>query len=126
MPSLVKSYEKGDRVMVHSIIKRKSMLSLGAGVQTIEMDEYPEEVNIEWTRFVGRVINGDATLIELGVKLAKSEYIVRAAKVTNVGTAITSVGPGCATGGYKPFARFTGTAAGETLEFFAYGVICED
>ena len=111
--------------MRKAVIKRKSMLSLGAAAQTIEMDEYPEPVAIEWTRFVGRVVNGDADLIELGVKLAKSEYLVRAVKVANTGQAVTSVGPGCATGGYRPFARFTGTAAGETLEFFAFGQIEE-
>ena len=112
--------------MRHSIIKRKSMLSLGAGAQTLSMDEYPETVDLEWSRFCALVVNGDADLIEIGLKLAKSEYILTARKVTNVGQSVQTIGPGCATGGYKPFARFTGTAAGETLAFFAYGIICED
>jgi len=112
--------------MRHSIIKRKSMLSLGAGAQTIQMDEYPEAVNIEWSRFCALVVGGDATLIEIGLKMAKSEYLLTSRKVTNVGQSVQTIGPGCSTGGYKPFARFTGTAANETLQFFAYGVICED
>ena len=109
----------------HSIIKRKSMLSLGAGAQTLEMDEYPEAVDIEWTRFCALVVSGDATLIEIGLKMAKSEYILTARKVTNAGQSVQIIGPGCSTGGYKPFARFTGTAANEPLEPYAYGTIRE-
>lgn len=109
----------------NSVIKRKSMVSLGAGAQTVEMDEYPEEIDIEWTKFCAMVVNGDATLIEIGLKLAKSEYMLKAEKVTNAGQSVNVQGAGVSTGGYKPFARFTGTAAGEVLQFFAYGTICE-
>jgi len=102
------------------------MLSTGAAAQTLMMDEYPEQINLEWTRFCALVVNGDATLIEIGLKLAKSEYLLKTQKVTNVGQAVIVAGPGCSTGGYRPFARFTDTAADEVLEFFAFGVVCPD
>ncbi len=87
--------------MRHSIIKRKSMLSLGAGAQTIQMDEYPEAVDIEWSRFCALVVGGDATLIEIGLKMAKSEYLLTSRKVTNVGQSVQTIGPGCSTGGVQ-------------------------
>ena len=107
------------------IVRRLSMVSAGAAAQTVEMDAYPRHIKIEWDRFNALVVNGDATLIEIGVKLGVSEYILRAAKVTNVGQSITITSPCRGYGSYRPFARFTGTAAGETLEFYAFGRILE-
>jgi len=111
--------------MRRPIIRRLTKLSTGADAQTVMLDEYPEPVTIFWDRFCALVEDGDATLIEIGMKLAKSEYLLKTQKVTNAGQSVNTVGPGLSTGGYKPFARFTGTAAGETLAFFAFGQVEE-
>jgi len=101
------------------------MVSGGAAAQTVEMDAYPSHIHIEWDRFNAVVVNGDATLIEIGVKLGVNEYLMRSAKVTNAGQSITITSPCKGHGDYRPFARFTGTAAGETLELHAFGQIVE-
>jgi len=102
------------------------MPSGGAAAQTLTMDKYPPEVRIEWDRFTALVENGDATLIEVGFKNGVSEYILRSLLIANAGQSITVKGPCRVPGDYQPFARYTGTAAGEVLTFFAYGVIVPD
>jgi len=103
------------------IMRRLSKLSGGAAAQTVLMDAYPRDIHVEWDRFTALVVNGDATLIEIGVKMGVSEYIIRAAKVANAGQSISVTTPLRGYGDFQPFARYTGTAAGETLEFYAFG-----
>ena len=107
--------------MKAQIMRRMSQPSGGAGAQTVTLDKYPYIQLIEWSRFTALVEDGDATLIEIGFRLAASEYILRSLKITNAGQSLTVIGPCCIPGEAQPFARFTGTAAGEVLAFYAYG-----
>jgi len=104
------------------VIRRFSQLSGGAGEQTVLMDAYPGPTDLLWYRLVGRVVSGDATLLELGLRMGVSDYPLVAKKVSNAGE---TVEVGCQVPGqgeYRIYGKFTGTAAGETLELVAFGI----
>jgi len=103
------------------IVRRLSKQSGGAGAQTILMDAYPRAIHIIWDRFSALAVNADVTLCEIGIRLGVSDYILRANKLATAGQTLTVTSPCKGYGEFQPFARFTGTAAGEMLEFYAYG-----
>lgn len=104
------------------IVRRLTKVSEGAAPQRVMMDAYPDDAYIEWRRIMARVIDGDATLIEIGVKSGVSDYPSRSQKVANAGQSLSVTTPLQGSGDYQLYAIFTGTAVGEMLEMTAFGV----
>jgi len=112
--------------MIEIQIRRLSKISTGLAVETVEMDTLPYKEAIRWTLITARDRGATATGMELYLRRGSIEYLLCSDRVVNLMFALTLPTEVFAPGDFRVCGRYMGTAAGDNLELYAYGVVQRD